>query len=70
MPNKKGSIKVIKREERNRVEEAKPAKPAEAAREMISTVSNWVSDFQQRQRAETSKAIKTLFPDRPVPSRA
>ena len=68
----KGRIKVIKREERNRVEpaEAKPATPRETAREMVSTVSTWVSEFQQRRRSETSEAIKKLFNDRPIPSRA
>jgi hypothetical protein len=72
MPNTKGSVRVIKRDERKRVEapEAKPATPRETARDMVATVSNWVSEFQQRRRAETSQAIKTLLVDRPVPSRA
>jgi len=72
MSNTKGPVRVIKREERKRAvePEAKPATPRETARDMVATVSNWVSEFQQRRRAETSQAIKTLLVDRPVPSRA
>jgi hypothetical protein len=28
---------------------------------MVTTVTSWVNDFQQRQRAETSKAIENLI---------
>ena len=34
----------------------------QAAREMVSTVTNWVSEFQQRRREETKQAIEKLFP--------
>lgn len=73
---KKAPIKIIKRSERNRAEENGADKAVnkksaqEAARDMVSTVSNWVNEFQQKRRAETSKAIKTLFPDPPQPSEA
>ena len=74
---KKAPIKIIKRNERSRaverVEETETVNKKsaqEAAREMVSTVSNWVNEFQQKRRAETSKAIKTLFPDPPQPSEA
>lgn len=73
---KKTPIKIIKRNERSRLEESGENKvvnkksPQEAAREMVSTVSNWVNEFQQKRRAETSNAIKTLFPDPPQPSEA
>ena len=73
---KKTPIKIIKRNERSRLEgrgeeKAVNKKSAqETAREMVSTVSNWVNEFQQKRRAETSKAIKTLFPDPPQPSEA
>ena len=69
---KKTPIKIIKREERNRqpqpaVEEAAPKKSTqEAARDMVATVSQWVSEFQQKRRSETAQAIKTLFAD-PTP---
>jgi hypothetical protein len=73
---KKAPIKIIKRNERSRVEESgeekvTPKKSAqESARDMVNTVSNWVNEFQQKRRAETSKAIKTLFPEPPQPSEA
>lgn len=73
---KKAPIKIIKRNERSRVEESGENKVVnkkstqESAREMVSTVTNWVNEFQQKRRAETSKAIKTLFPDPPQPSEA
>jgi hypothetical protein len=74
---KKAPIKIIKRNERSRAEESGTVSETvnkksaqEAAREMVTTVSNWVNEFQQKRRAETTKAIKTLFPDPPQPSEA
>ena len=73
---KKAPIKIIKRNERGRVEKSGPKEivtkksPQVAAREMVNTVSNWVNEFQQKRRAETTQAIKTLFPDPPQPSEA
>ena len=32
-----------------------------AAREIVSTVADWVSDFQQRKRGETKTAIQKFF---------
>ncbi len=75
----KTPIKVIKREERNRKETAseqpqKAIKTAqETAREMVSTVTNWVNDFQQKRRTETSRAlqnIQNLFPEPAQPNEA
>ena len=45
---------------------AKPVKSAarskrEHAREMVSTVSTWVNDFQARKRDETKIALEQLF---------
>jgi hypothetical protein len=63
----KTPIKVIKREERNRVkqpaEEVKAERKSaqEAARDMVATVSEWVNEFQQKRRAETAHAFKTLL---------
>jgi uncharacterized membrane-anchored protein len=66
---KKTPIKVIKRDERSR--QQKPAQDAvderktaqETAREMVATVTQWVNEFQQKRRVETTRAIKTLFTD-------
>lgn len=63
----KAKIKVIKKGELKAAE--KSAQPAvveknstkTAAREMVSTVTNWVSDFQQRKRDETRQALETFF---------
>jgi hypothetical protein len=73
----KTPIKVIKRDERNRVkqpaEEAKVERKTaqEAARDMVATVSQWVNEFQQKRRAETAQAFKTLLNDAtPHPGKA
>ncbi|HWS56698.1 MAG TPA: hypothetical protein VN228_21360 [Pyrinomonadaceae bacterium] len=67
---KKTPIKIIKREERNRqpqpaaIEETAPKKTTqEAARDMVATVTQWVNEFQQKRRIETTQAIKTLLSD-------
>ena len=69
---KKTPIKIIKRNERNKpeksVEQAKTTR--ETAHDMVSTVTNWVNEFQQKRRAETSQALKTLFPETPRASEA
>jgi uncharacterized membrane-anchored protein len=66
--NTKTPIKVIKRGERNRQEKAAgeaviTAKKSaqETARDMVATVTEWVNEFQQKRRMETSHAIKTLL---------
>ena len=33
----------------------------QSARDMVATVTNWVSEFQQRRRDETKQAIEKLF---------
>lgn len=74
---RKSQIKVIKREERSRLEEQKNVKKSNAKklaneekRNVVATVSNWVTDFQQRRRDEARQAIKTLFTDNTRPSQA
>ena len=75
--NKKTPIKVIKRDERNRkdsVSEQPERKSAqETARDMVSTVTNWVNEFQQKRRTETTRttrAIQSLFQDPAQPNEA
>ncbi|HVF54683.1 MAG TPA: hypothetical protein VM934_00955 [Pyrinomonadaceae bacterium] len=64
MNTKTPTIKVIKRDQRNRQEaepeEVKKSAP-EAARDMVATVTEWVNEFQQKRRAETTQAIKMLL---------
>ena len=74
---KKTPIKVIKRDERNRKEsvaEQPQRKTAqETARDMVNTVSNWVNEFQQKRRTETTRttrAIQSLFQDPAQPNEA
>ena len=61
---KKGKIKVIKKGTNVSAEPAIKKKTTQAsAREMVSNVTNWVTDFQQRRRKETKQAIENLFPN-------
>ena len=71
MTAKNAKIKVIKRNQaRVSVAEPKPVKPSKknAAREMVSTVTTWVSDFQARKRDETKAAIEKFLVTKPQPS--
>ena len=54
-------IKVIKKGEKPRpVVKAKAASARETARDMVETVTNWVTEFQQKRRAETTNALRML----------
>jgi hypothetical protein len=74
----KANVKVIKRSERATPEAPataaeQPAKKSaqETAREMVTTVTGWVNEFQQKRRAETRQALNTLFNDAtPQPGKA
>lgn len=64
----KAKIKIIKKSEIKSVENPqKPSKKTkqEAAREMVSTVSNWVNEFQQRKREETKNAFEHFLSSKP-----
>lgn len=67
----KAKIKVIKKSELKTVEHStikeENTKPA-AAREIVSTVSNWVSDFRERKSQETKQAFEKLFSAQPKTS--
>ncbi|MDQ1707419.1 MAG: hypothetical protein QOJ88_630 [Pyrinomonadaceae bacterium] len=71
MPEKK-AIKIIKKDERVRRQKpvAKGATTAQTAREMVKTVTNWVTELQQKRRVETAKAIKLMLPENPRASEA
>lgn len=67
----KPKIKVIKKGEAKNTEKAvviEKKSKHESAREMVSTVSNWVNDFQQRKRVETRQAFEQLFSAQPKAS--
>ena len=57
---KKGAVKMT---EAPAIIEVKSTQAS--AREMVSTVTNWVSDFQQKRREETRQALEILFQNSP-----
>jgi len=67
--NANTKIKVVKRADVPVKTAKKPVKTARAAaRDMVSTVSDWVTDFRTRKSEETKAAIEQLFPTGPRPS--
>lgn len=62
MPEKK--VKIVKRAERVNRKRSKPKVVRKTARDMVNTVTDWVSEFQQRQRAETATAVENLIRSR------
>jgi|tagenome__1003787_1003787.scaffolds.fasta_scaffold11778452_1 hypothetical protein len=68
--HKNVKVKVIKKDDRAVKVAAKPenANKKAAAREMVSTVADWVNDFQRRKRDETQDAIKKFFATGPQPN--
>ncbi len=72
--NAKGKIKVVKKgtrvveTEKAAISRSKVAK--EASRQMVSNVSSWVNEFQQRKRIETRQAFENLFPNQTQPNNA
>lgn len=64
--NTKGKIKVIKKgTQSSTVKVVDKSSTKETARQMVSNVTNWVSDFQLRRREETKQAIEKLFSQQP-----
>lgn len=63
-------VKVIKKDE---IKAQTPTAPVEkskrsSAREVVSNVTSWVTDFQTRKRDETKVAIEKFFNQGPQPS--
>ena len=60
MPDKK-TIRIVKKGEKARpVVKAKAASARDTARDMVETVTNWVTEFQQKRRTETTNALRML----------
>ena len=57
-------IKIVKRAERVNRRQNKSKANRKSASDMVITVTNWVTEFQQRQRAETAKAVENLIRSR------
>lgn len=66
----KGKIKVVKKIEASQVKpKVKAVKSSRhAAREMVSTVTEWVSELKVRKSEETKAALDMLFGTNPRPS--
>lgn len=67
----KAKIKVIKKSDITNAEkpvEVKKETAQASARDMVSNVTNWVNDFQQRRREETKQAIEKFFTQQPQTS--
>lgn len=66
--NTKPKVKVIKKDDIKTPIKAKVTSRRAAAREMVSTVTNWVSDIQARKRDETRIAIEKFFSTKTQPN--
>jgi hypothetical protein len=59
--SEKKTIRIIKKGEKPRpIVKAKATSARETARDMVGTVTNWVNEFQQKRRAETSNALRLI----------
>ena len=61
--SEKKTIRIVKKGEKQVRQPAAKAKTnvaRETARDMVETVTNWVNEFQQRRRAETTTALRIL----------
>ena len=59
--SEKKTIRIVKKGEKARpTVKAKANTARETARDMVGTVTNWVNEFQQRRRAETTTALRML----------
>ena len=70
--SEKKAIKIIKKDERVRKQKPAPKgnTAAQSAREMVQTVTNWVTELQQKRRVETAKAIKLMLPETLAPAKS
>lgn len=70
--SEKKTIRIIKKDERVRKQKPAPKEvtPRQTARDMVQTVTNWVTELQQKRRVETANAIKLLMPENPSPHEA
>ena len=57
----KKTIRIIKKGEKPRpIVKAKANAARETARDMVETVTNWVTEFQKKRRDETTNALRML----------
>ncbi len=59
--SEKKTIRIVKKGEKTRpIVKVKAASARETARDMVETVTNWVNEFQQKRRVETTNALRML----------
>jgi len=59
--SEKKAIRIVKKGETTRpIAKPKVNSPREARRHVIGTVTNWVTEFQQKRRNETANALRVL----------
>ena len=59
--SEKKTIRIVKKGDKARpVVKAKANTARETARDMVETVTNWVNEFQQRRRSETTNALRII----------
>jgi hypothetical protein len=72
--SEKKVVRIVKREDRAQRKPGTARVAREAARkaatDMVSNVTNWVNEFQQKQSIETAKAVETLIRSRQQPNEA
>lgn len=72
--SEKKVVRVVKRAERGQRKPGSARVAREVARkratDMVTTVTNWVSEFQQKQSVETAKAVESLIRSRQQPNEA
>ena len=57
----KKQIRIVKKgEKKSPAVKAKTNAARETARDMVQTVTNWVNEFQQKRRSETTVALRIL----------
>jgi hypothetical protein len=57
----KKQIRIVKKgEKKSPAVKAKTNNARQTAREMVDTVTNWVNEFQQKRRTETTTALRIL----------
>jgi hypothetical protein len=72
--SEKKVVRVVKRADRSQRKPGSARVAREVARkratDMVTTVTNWVSEFQQKQSVETAKAVESLIRSRQQPNEA
>ena len=59
--SEKKTIRIVKKGENVRpVAKPKVDSARQTARDMVGTVTNWVTEFQQKRRVETANALRMI----------